>query len=158
MTSTLESKMGILSVVEAISIFEERYPNNDWNKLQIEHEGPFMKYEMVGNDGEKRNRVEINAHTGTVIKDKQKSLKAKAKDSSRRERKKLNMKDLLPLTQVNRIAQEQARESKPFQWELDRQKERTVWKIEFADANGEQIFEYKIDAQDGSIIQMKRKR
>ena len=48
-------------------------------------------------------------------------------------------------------------ESKPFQWELDRQKERTVWKIEFSDANGEHITEYKIDAQDGSIIQMKRK-
>lgn len=41
--------------------------------------------------------------------------------------------------------------------ELDRQKERTVWKIEFADQTGSQITEVKVDAQDGTVVQTKIK-
>lgn len=88
MTSTLEVKLDILAVEEAIVAFEERYQENDWNKLQIENKGPFFKYDMVGNDGEHRNTLEINAHTGKTLKDKQKPLKQKAKGPTSRERKK----------------------------------------------------------------------
>ena len=156
-TSTLEMRLGILPVEEAIAIFENHFPNSDWNKLQIEHEGPFYKYEMVGNDGTHRNTLEINAHTGKILKDKQKPLKPKAQDPIRRERKKLNMSQQMSLTTINDIAQKQLADARPFQWELDRQKNRTVWKIEFSDTLGENITEYKIDAQDGTIVQIKLK-
>lgn len=157
MTSTLEAKLDILAVEKAIATFEDRYPGNDWNKLQIEHDGPFFKYEMVGNDGKHRNTLEINAHTGVTLKDKQKPLKEKDKDPTRRDRKKLDMAQLLTLTKINEIAQNQVTNAEPFQWELDRQKERTVWKIEFADPLGKQITELKLDAHDGTIVQSKLK-
>ena len=49
------------------------------------------------------------------------------------------MAQLMTLTAVNDIAQKQVTNAQPFHWELDRQKERTVWKIEFIDSLGEQI-------------------
>lgn len=158
MTQTLEEKLEIMAVEKAIEKFETTFPGSNWNKLQIEPEGPFIKYEMVGNDGEHKNTLEINAHTGDVLKKRQKPLKKKAKDPARRERKALNMQRLMPLTKVNEIAQNQMNEAEPFQWELDRQKERTVWKIEFANKLGSEITEFKVDAHDGTIVQMKLKR
>lgn len=158
MDGTLEAKLNILPVEEAIRQFEETFPNTDWNKLQIESEGPFMKYEMVGNDGEHRNTLEINAQTGSPLKQRQKPLKEKHKEATRRQRKALNMTNLKSLTEINDIAQAQVEMDEPFQWELDRQKERTVWKIEFANPTGEKITELKVDAQDGAITQMKLKR
>lgn len=157
MAATLEEKLDILPVQEAIDKFETAYPRSDWNKLQIEPEGPFIKYEMVGNDGEYKNTLEINAHTGDVLKEKQKPLKEKEKDSARRERKALNIENLMPLTEINEIAQTHVMDAIPYQWELDRQKERTVWKIEFANKTGSEMTEFKVDAQDGTIVQTKLK-
>lgn len=77
MTATLEEKLDILTVEEAIEKFETTYPGSDWNKLQIEPDGSFIKYEMVGNDGQHRNTLEINVHTGAVLKERQKALKEK---------------------------------------------------------------------------------
>lgn len=158
MDATLEAKLNILSVEEAIRQFETTFPNTDWNKLQIEPEGPFIKYEMVGNDGENRNTLEINAQTGSTLKERQKPLKEKHRNPGRRQQKALNMTNLKSLTEINAIAQEQVGTDEPFQWEMDRQKERTVWKIEFANPTGEKITEIKVDAQDGTITQMKLKR
>lgn len=155
---TLEEKLNILPVQAAIEAFEKTFPESDWNKLQIEPEGPFIKYEMVGTDNENRNTLEINAHTGDVLKERQKPLKEKDKNPIRRERRALNMNGLLQLTEVNEIAQNKIADGEPFQWELDRQKERTVWKIEFANKLGTEVTEFKVDAQDGTIVQMKLKR
>ena len=157
MTQTLEEKLEILSIQEAIDKFEATFPGSDWNKLQIEPEGPFTKYEMVGVDGENKNTLEINAHTGDVLKERQKPLKEKAKDPARRERRALNMDNLMPLTEINAIAQSHVSDAEPYQWELDRQSERTVWKIEFANKTGSEIREFKVDAQDGTIVQTKLK-
>lgn len=157
MSQTVEEKLEILAVEEAIKKFETTFPGSDWNKLQIEPEGPFIKYEMVGNDGENRNTLEINAHTGDVLKNRQKPLKEKAKNPARRERKALNMQNLMPFTEINEIAQQQIADAEPFQWELDRQKERTVWKIEFANKLGSEITEFKVDAHEGRIVQRKLK-
>lgn len=155
---TLEEKLNILPVKEAIGIFEAKFPKTSWNKLQIEPEGPYIKYEMVGMDKKHRNKLEINAHTGGVIKERQKPLKKKALNPRRRKRKQLNMTGLLPLTEVNDIAQRRIPDAEPFEWELDRKKDRTVWKIEFANKFGTEITEFKIDAQDGTVVQMKLKR
>ncbi|MBG9983583.1 PepSY domain-containing protein [Aerococcaceae bacterium DSM 111022] len=154
---TLEEKLNILAVNEAIGMFEAKFPNSDWNKLQIEPEGPYIKYEMVGVEDEFTNTLEINAHTGGVLKERQKPHGRKGLDPVKRERRALNMAGLLPLTEINDIAQAKIADAEPFQWELDRQKERTVWKIEFANQLGTDITEFKVDAHDGTIVQMKMK-
>ncbi len=154
---TLEAQLNILAVEEAIGIFQAKFPNSDIHKLQIEHVGPYLKYEMVGMDDQHTNILEINAHTGGVLKERQKPLRKKALDPAWRQQKALNLTELLPLTDVNTIAQQKIADMEPFQWEMDRAKERTIWKIEFADPHGTQITEFKVDAQNGQVVQMKLK-
>lgn len=158
MTHGLETQLGIIPVADAINQFQATFPKSNMTKLQIEYEGPFIKYEMVGNDGSYRNTLEINAQNSTVLKERQKPLKTKHQDPRQRQRKALNLNNLLPLSEINDIALSQTQVNQPFQWELDRQKERTVWKVEIADATGSQITEVKVDAQDGTVVQMKLKR
>ena len=155
--AAFEEEYGILPLADAIARFNDKFPNSDVTKLQLEYEGPFLKYEFVGNDGVNRNTFEINAQTGDVLKERQKPLKEKMKDPQRREAKALDLENLLPLAEINDLALEQSPVKNPFQWELDRKKERTVWKVELADETGGQVTELKIDAQDGTLVQMKLK-
>ncbi len=155
--AAFEEEYGILPLADAIARFNDKFPNSDVTKLQLEYEGPFLKYEFVGNDGVNRNTFEINAQTGDVLKERQKPLKEKMKDPQRREAKALDLENLLPLAEINDLALEQSPVKTPFQWELDRAKERTVWKVELADETGGQVTELKIDAQDGTLVQMKLK-
>ena len=158
MTHSLEDQLNIIPIATAIQTFQTTYPKSDIQKLQIEYEGPFIKYDIVGNDGSQRNSLELNGQTGQVIKEKQKALKAKDQDPSRRRAKALNLDNLMPLDQINQIALDNANVDRPFQWEMDREKDRTVWKVEISDASGSQVTEVKVDAQDGTVVQMKLKR
>lgn len=159
MPASFEEGLKIIPVSEALEAFRSRYPESDFFKVQIEPEGPYIKYEMVGNDDVFKNTVEINAHTGVVIKDRRKPIKEKhlAKNAARRISKALNLKELMPLSKINEMAQKEVKNGVPFQWELDRVGERTVWKIEYANQLGTEITEIKIDAHDGTIVQMKLK-
>lgn len=159
MPTSFEDKLKIIPISEALEVFRIRYPESDFFKVQIEPEGPYIKYEMVGNDDAFKNTVEINAHTGEVIADKQKPIKEKnlAKNANRRVLKALNLDELMPLSEINKFAQKRVDNGVPYQWELDRVKEHTVWKIEYANKLGTEITEIKIDAHDGTIIQMKLK-
>lgn len=157
MDKTLEESLNIIPLEEAIKRFEQAFPNNHIHKLQLEYEGPFLKYEFVGSDGVNRNTYEFNASTGDVIKERQKALKEKQKNPQRLEKKKLDTENLLALTEINQIALDAAPVDKPFQWELDRSKDRTIWKVELANDRGSEIHEVKIDAQDGTITQIKLK-
>ena len=159
MPTSFEDKLKIIPISEALEVFRIRYPESDFFKVQIEPEGPYIKYEMVGNDDAFKNTLEINAHTGDEIKDKQKPIKEKriSKNAKIRASKALNLDELMPLSEINDLAQKQVEDAVPFQWELDRAGERTVWKIEYASELGTEIREIKIDAHDGTIIQMKLK-
>lgn len=157
MTHKLEDQLGIISVAQAIDLFQSHYATSDINKLQVEYEGPFIKYEMVGNDGTHRNTLEINAQTQAVLKQSQKPLKAKEQDLVRRQNKALNLENLMPLADINQIALDNAQVDKPFQWEMDREGSRTVWKVEIADTTGSSVTEVKVDVQDGTVVQMKLK-
>lgn len=159
MPTSFEENLKIIPVNEALEAFRTRYPESDFFKVQIEPEGPYIKYEMVGNDDAFKNTLEINAHTGDEIKDKQKPIKEKriSKNAKIRASKALNLDELMPLSEINDLAQKQVEDAVPFQWELDRAGERTVWKIEYASELGTEIREIKIDAQDGTVVQMKLK-
>lgn len=152
-----EKRLGILPLQEVIDRYNQHFPNTNLTKLQIEYEGPFLKYEMVGNDGTNRNTLELNAQTGETLKDRQKALKAKHKDPVRRQAKALNLDSLAPLEEINQVALDNSAVKHPFQWEMDRVKERTVWKVELANEQGGQVTEIKIDAQDKTVVQMKLK-
>lgn len=154
---TLEETLGIIAVDEAIGLYKEKWPNDELTKLQIEYEGPFLKYEFVGHDGADRHVYEINAQNKAVIKERSKPLEPKKRHADYLERKNLFLIDLLPLTQINEIALGAVPVDRPFQWELDRKNERTVWKVEISNEDASEVYEVKIDAQDGTITQTKLK-
>lgn len=158
MTQTFEERMDILPVTQAITLFFDAYPQSDMQKFQLEYEGPFLKYEMVGMDEENRNALKINAATGEVLKEQQKPLKPKDQNPERRANKALNLDNLLPLEEIDQIAKDNSQVKLPFQWELDRRRDRTVWKVELASDDGARVTEVKVDAHDGTVVEMKIKR
>lgn len=154
---TLEETLGIITVAEAIQIYLEKWPQDCLTKLQIEYEGPFLKYEFRGNDGQEQHAYEINAQNRVVIKEKTKSLSAKKSHPNYLERKKLHIDDLLSLTEINNIAKTAVPVNVAYQWELARKDNRTIWKVELASEDASQIYEVKIDAQEGLVMQTKLK-
>lgn len=157
MEKTLEEQLEIIPLKEAIDIYQEKYPEDEFHKIQLEYKGPFLRYKIVGTDGIERHNLNINAKNKEVIKEAMKALKEKYKESTYLEKRKLNLKGLKELTEVNRIAKEASPVKIPFEWELDREGERTVWEVELADEEGSNIYEVKVDAQDGTIVQIKLK-
>ncbi len=157
MTRNLEMNLGIISISDIIKKYFEYYPDDILTKIQLAHKGPFYKYSFVGNDGINRHSVKFNAQTGEVIKNTVKSLKPKDQNPTRREAKKLNLENMLPLSQINDIALNAVPVSTPVQWELDRKRRNTLWKVEITDEKGSNMHEVKIDAQNGSILQTKLK-
>lgn len=157
MTNTLEMKMNILSVAQVLAQYFEAYPDDILTKFQLAHKGPFYKYAFVGNDGNVRHTLELNAQTGDVLKDKAKDLRPKDQDPARREAKTLNLENLLPLNQITDLALNAVAVKNPVQWELDRKGPRTLWKVEITNDTGANMHEVKIDAQDGTILQTKLK-
>ncbi len=157
MSADFEKELGIISVEEAIDTYEDMFPQARLSKLQLEYEGPFLKYDCVGYDQKQRHSIDFNAKTKAVLKKKSKDLKGKKSQKEWQDRKILNVDQLLDLGEVNAIALDHAPVDQPFQWELDRKKDRTLWKIELANAEGDQIYEVKVDAQDGTVTQVKLK-
>jgi uncharacterized membrane protein YkoI len=157
MTNALEMKLGIISVGDAINKYFEYYPDDILTKFQLGHKGPFYKYSFIGNNGSDRHSLKLNAQTGDVIKNTSRALKPKDRNPARRSAKKLNLENMLPLDRINDIALKHVPVSAPIQWELDRKKERTLWKVEITDENGANMHEVKLDAQDGSLLQVKLK-
>lgn len=159
MNTNFENSLGIIPLQEAINKFQEKYPQSSIFKLQIEYKGPFLKYEMNGNDNENRNSLELNAQTGDIIREKQRPLKEKEKlkNQDTLTRKSLDLNKLMSLDEISKISDTEVGKGKAFQWEMDRSKERTIWKIEYADDKASEIIETKIDAHDGTMIQKKLK-
>lgn len=157
MEKTLEQGLGIMPVEEALDLFREKYPQASLEKVQIEYHAGCFKYEFVGYTDRHKINYEINGATGTELKAKEKPLKPKQVRPDRRDRKRLNLENLLPLTKINQVALGQVDVDRPFEWELDRKKDRTVWKVKLAGPTGEPVYEVKVDAQEGTVMEFKLK-
>lgn len=157
MSQSIEAQLNVIPVADAIAQYRQQFPDDILVKVQLEYEGPFLKYEFVGNDGTHRHVYEFNATTGAQLKNNSKPLKTKHQDPARREAASLNTENVLTIDQATELALEQVEVTRPFQWELDRKGDRTIWKIEIANETGDLIYEVKLDAQDGTITQVKLK-
>lgn len=157
MTNTLEMKLGIISIDEAIQTFFEHYPDDVLTKLQLAHRGPFYQYSLVGNDGSNRHSLKLDAKTGDSIENTVKVLKPKDQNPKKQYAKKLDLENMLPLSEINAAVLSVAPVSTPIQWELQRKKERTLWKVKMTDERGANLHEIKLDAQDGTLLRIKLK-
>lgn len=153
--TTFEETHQILPVAQVIAQFYQDFPGARLTKFQLEYEGPFLKYDIVGQDNTNRYTMDINAQTGDVIKQRERALKPK--EAQRGDSKALNTENLLPLSQIDEIAKDHSKVTQSFQWEMDRKGPRTIWKVELTDGQGSQVTEVKIDAHDGAVTQFKLK-
>lgn len=151
----MTDKLDIMTVDEAIARFREAHPKAKVTKLQLEYTGPFLKYEFVGVDGGERHSYEFNASTGQVLKNRSKALKAKR--AQKMQAKVLELENIMGIEEASKLAKEQVPVDRPFEWELDRKKGRTIWKVELTTDQGHPVYEVKLDAQDGTIVQTKLK-
>ena len=157
MTNTLEMNMGIIPINDAIKTYFEHFPNDALTKFKLAHKGPFYKYSFIGNDGLNRHSLKLNAKTGDVMKNTVKKLKPKRRDPLMREGKRINLDNLLSFSEINEIALKAAPVSIPLQWKLERKRERTLWEVKITDELGANKYKVKIDAHDGSLMQIKMK-
>ena len=154
MTSFAE-KYQIMPVANVIAQFKELYPQAFLTKLQLEYEGPFLKYDLEGMDATTKYAIDINAQTGETLKSSDRPLKKK--EVERQARYELNITDLIPLDQITQIALDAVPVDHPIQWELDRKRDRTYWKVEIVNQQGGDLYEAKVDAQEGTLVEMKLK-
>ncbi|MDI9470921.1 MAG: hypothetical protein QM296_12075 [Bacillota bacterium] len=156
MTNIPETKPGVISIADAIKIYFEHYPDDVLTRLKLVHRGPFFQYSLVGNNGTRRHRLKLNAQTGEAVKKSAKALKRRAREPRRRDAKALNLENLLPLGRINEIVFNAVPVSTPMTWKLKKKKDRTLWKVKVADENGANLHKVKLDAQDGTLLAMKR--
>ena len=64
---------------------------------------------------------------------------------------------MLPLGDVNAIVFNAVPVSTPIRWKLKRKKERSLWQVKVVDENGANLHVVRLDAQDGTLLAMKRK-
>lgn len=157
MTNTLEMKLSIIPAADAIAKYFEYYPSDILTKVRLTHRGPFYIYSFLGNDGKSRHLLKLNAQNGGIIKNKTKTLRGKRRDPIRREMKKLNLEGILSLTEANDVALKTVPDATPVKWKLERKKSRTLWKIKLIGQSVANMHKVKIDAQNGSLIQVKLK-
>ncbi|MBG9982530.1 PepSY domain-containing protein [Aerococcaceae bacterium DSM 111020] len=150
-----EERFQIESISDIIAQFQEAYPQAQLTKLQLSYKGPFLRYSLVGFDSSQRYSVTYNANTGDLIKEKAKELSPK--QLMRLKNKTLDVNHLLSMDEIQEIAEKTSELEQAIQWELDQKKGRTLWIIEFVKPDGSNIIEIKIDAQDGTVLQMKLK-
>ncbi len=157
MTNSPETKPGILSVADAIKVYFKHFPDDVLTTIKLGHRGPFYQYSLTGNDGNRRHRLRLNAQTGEPVKRTVKTLKRRARDPKRLDARVLDLENLLPLGEMNRIVLNAVPVSTPFKWKLKQKRKRSLWKVKVADANGANLHVVKVDARDGTLLEMKRK-
>lgn len=154
---TFEDEYHIWVISEVLEFFDQVYPNAKLTGLKLAYKGPFMRYKISCQDGSFGYVLEINAQTGGVLREKRKILSpVEIRDVEQRV---VNTEQLLSLHDINEIAKANAPTLKSYQWEMRRQGERTIWKVQLADehGNGNNITIVKVDAQDGTVLQVKCK-
>ncbi|NLL92225.1 MAG: hypothetical protein GX222_07420 [Ruminococcaceae bacterium] len=157
MTDTLEMRLGIISVKDAVDKYFKYYPDDILTKLKITHKGPFYKYSFIGNDGKNRHSLKLNAQTGDTIKSKTRILKRKDRSPARRDGKKINLENMISFSEINTIALDAVPASTPIRWKLKRKKIRTLWELEITDERGANMYKVNLDAQNGKLLQFKLK-
>lgn len=145
----------LVGVEEAIAFFQKHFPETDIESLELKFDGARFKYEMRGLNDDTRYEFAFNAATTTIFKIKPKPLKEKYRGGVRRREKAVALDHLQPLEALMDLAAAQVPAGyRPYEWELERKGEVTVWEIEYTDAQGDKEMEIKINAQTGDLIKI----
>lgn len=149
-----DAPVEIISVYDAIDIYMSQNPDSDIETLELEFDGARFKFEILGVGDDMRYCFDINAATKTVLKNESSPLKTKYQGGVRRERKKVNVTDLISIEEATKIGTSHTQGFRPFEWKLERKGDLTVWEIEYIDGQGDKEMELKINAQNGNMVEI----
>lgn len=147
--TTMDSKeVKIISVDDAIKLYQEAHPDTDITSLELENESRGFVYKVEGVDDQKEYEVRIDATTKEIIKDKNENLE---RDGVKRNEEKLDLTDVISIDEATKIAEKEAGVGSSVQWDLDRELDVTYWEVEVKD--GHKSIQVKLDAKTGKVLQ-----
>lgn len=149
-TKNTDSATKQMSLDEIIALYQKNKPNTDITGIEIESRMSKFVYEVKGMDDSKGYKL-FFTETGELQHQEEEMLDEDERNGNERNNEKLDLKNLLPLDQINSIAKKEVN-GDITEWSLERELSKTYWDVKIVN-NGQQS-DVSIDAQSGNVLEV----
>ena len=149
-TKNTDSATKQMSLDEIIALYQKNKPNTDITGIEIESRMSKFVYEVKGMDDSKEYKL-FFTETGELQHQEEEMLDEDERNGNERNNEKLDLKNLLPLDQINSIAKKEVN-GDITEWSLERELSKTYWDVKIV-KNGQQS-DVSIDAQSGNVLEV----
>lgn len=139
-----------ISLSDAIGVYKEQYSDTDITGIDISDKFGTYYYEITGVDDHTEYEVDINVTNGEFRLDREEALDSDEKDGVKRRQEKLDLDNLLPLSEINAIALREA-DGTIEEWSLEKELSKTYWEVSLR--KDSQEITVSIDAQSGNVLE-----
>ena len=148
-TKNTDSATKQMSLDEIIALYQKNKPDTDITGIEIESRMNKFVYEVKGMDDSKEYKLFFT--TGELQHQEEEMLDEDERNGNERNNEKLDLKNLLPLDQINSIAKKEVN-GDITEWSLERELSKTYWDVKIVN-NGQQS-DVSIDAQSGNVLEV----
>ena len=149
-TKNTDSATKQMSLDEIIALYQKNKPDTDITGIEIESRMNKFVYEVKGMDDSKEYKL-FFTETGELQHQEEEMLDEDERNGNERNNEKLDLKNLLPLDQINSIAKKEVN-GDITEWSLERELSKTYWDVIIVN-NGQQS-DVSIDAQSGNVLEV----
>lgn len=149
-TKNTDSATKQMSLDEIIALYQKNKPNTDITGIEIESRMSKFVYEVKGMDDSKEYKL-FFTETGELQHQEEEMLDEDERNGNERNNEKLDLKNLLPLDQINSIAKKEVN-GDITEWSLERELSKTYWDVKIVN-NGQQS-DVSIDAQSENVLEV----
>lgn len=150
-SNTKKTSQRKVSAEGAIKAYNEAYPNTSITSLDLDPSFGIYYYEIKGVDDSKEYEVKINAETGELKKEREETLDQDEQNGVEKKNEALELKGILSIEDVSKIAEDSVGEGTANEWSLERDLSLTYWEVKVQTSNKE--ITVKINAQTGDILE-----
>ncbi|MBO1306922.1 PepSY domain-containing protein [Enterococcus sp. 669A] len=150
-TNTTGADAFAISLADAISIYQEQYPDSDITGIDINDRLGNFYYEVTGVDDNTEYEIDIDANNGEFKLDREEALDNDERDGVERRQESLNLDNLLSLDEINQIALSEVPNGTINEWSLEKELSTTYWEVSVRDGSRE--VNVSIDAQSGNVLE-----
>ena len=136
-------------LADAIALYQKTYPNSDLTSIQLEIEFDRWVYELEGVDNTQEYTLQLDAYSKELQAEQQKPLEPEDANGRKRQHEKLNLTNLMTLTDIATLAEGQAR-GEITSYELSQESGVTYWEVDLK-ALGRETTD-KINAQTKEVL------
>lgn len=150
-STTKKTSQRKVSVEDAIKAYNEAYPNTSITSLDLDPSFGIYYYEIKGVDDSKEYEFKINAETGELKKEREETLDQDEQNGVEKKNEALELKGILSIEDVSKIAEDSVGEGTANEWSLERDLSLTYWEVKVQTGNKEMTV--KINAQTGDVLE-----